>query len=838
MTSSHDFPASFISTLTRAVELRHATPIQGGRELRFQCPTPEHEDQHPSACWNPESAVWRCHVCGAGGGAIDLARLLGVPLPDRDDGRPAFPRTDPRPASKPRPIQPVPPPTYYEYQDEQGQALFRVVRRNLPNGKKDIHQERWTGSGWAAKLQGVRLVPYRLPELIRSSVDDPVFVVEGEKCADALARLGCVATTNSGGAGKWLPEYRDHFRDRDVIVLPDNDEPGRKHGASVVASLGPVAESIQIVTLPGLSEKGDIADWLAMGQTLDDLAELVEGNPDPWSADTASETDGETDGETDSETTEDSDSDETEPWPEIIPLDNGPLPDFPAHQLGSPVAEFVEALATETQTPQALAGGVALGVLSATLGGKYLLHAGSGWTEPVNLYQWIFLDSGNRKSSVFRTACRPIVEYERERATSDRMERSRWEAKRRIAEQEYNAAIKKADTGGETEALQAESAKIDLDQMRPPRITQIIFDDVTPEAMSVALADQGGAIAVMSAEGGLVANVGGRYTNAPNFDVLLKAHEGDELRVNRVGREGEYVSRPAATICIAAQPVVASEMGKISGFRAKGGPARFLSHFPPSPLGSRSAQSRPVPDHLTEQWHALVRSLLDLQRSTTTDASGDRLPNPIHLSGAARRVLHAFQEEIEPQLGRDGALAGLTDWGSKLPGAALRIAGLLHVAGCVAASQPVSLTMRADTMERAVAIARYFIPHAIVFFEQVEQSGSNAARQVLDKLLDMPDDPTNRRTRRRLHQLLRQRPTFKVSSSLDAPLRLLEEYGYIRVAKITGPDGGRPTEVITLSPLTQNPQNTQNPPRWTDPPETVVRPCVESKDYPDTIASD
>jgi len=49
-----------------------------GSEIRFRCVVVGHEDRRPSARWHPERHVWRCDVCGVGGGAVDLARRLGI----------------------------------------------------------------------------------------------------------------------------------------------------------------------------------------------------------------------------------------------------------------------------------------------------------------------------------------------------------------------------------------------------------------------------------------------------------------------------------------------------------------------------------------------------------------------------------------------------------------------------------------------------------------------------------------------------------------------------------------------------------------------------------------
>ena len=116
-------------------------------------------------------------------------------------------------------------------------------------------------------------VLYRLPEVVSA---DQVFVVEGEKDSDRLGGLGLTVTTNVGGAGKWRTEYSDSLKNKDVVILPDNDEPGRKHAAQVARSLSGKAKSIKVVELPGLPPKGDVSDWLDAGGTLDQLIDLVE----------------------------------------------------------------------------------------------------------------------------------------------------------------------------------------------------------------------------------------------------------------------------------------------------------------------------------------------------------------------------------------------------------------------------------------------------------------------------------------------------------------------------------------------------------------------------------
>lgn len=167
----------------------------------------------------------------------------------------------------------------YDYRDASGALLYQVVRFD-PKGFKQRRPDPTQPGGWSWNLQGVARLPYKLPELIEAiALERTVYVVEGEKDADALAAIGLTATTNAGGAGKWLDRYGPHFRGAHVVILPDNDQPGQRHAAQVATSLQGVAASVRIVELPNLAPKGDVFDWLAQGGTAQDLEALVAARP-------------------------------------------------------------------------------------------------------------------------------------------------------------------------------------------------------------------------------------------------------------------------------------------------------------------------------------------------------------------------------------------------------------------------------------------------------------------------------------------------------------------------------------------------------------------------------
>ncbi|MFZ4773715.1 MAG: phage/plasmid primase, P4 family [Terrimicrobiaceae bacterium] len=157
----------------------------------------------------------------------------------------------------------------YNYHDEHGTILFQCVRYH-PKTFRQRQPDR--NGGWIWDLKGVRLVLYRLPELLASK--ELVFIVEGEKDADNLTRLGLVGTCNPMGAGKWRKDYTHFFKNRRVFIIPDKDEPGRKHANAVNAALSAVAESVLVLELPGAGK--DFSDWVANGGTRQQLLEMTE----------------------------------------------------------------------------------------------------------------------------------------------------------------------------------------------------------------------------------------------------------------------------------------------------------------------------------------------------------------------------------------------------------------------------------------------------------------------------------------------------------------------------------------------------------------------------------
>ena len=244
-------------------ELKRAGAEIKGKSIK--CPF--HDDTHPSGgIYQNGSGFWKykCHGCGFGGDVFDVrAKIKNCPVGDvlKETGGNG---------TKRKII------ATYDYRDETGELLYQVVRYD----PKNFRYRRPEGNGgWVWNLNGTTRILYRLPELIKAEREGWAFLLEGEKDVDRLSSLQLTATTAPMGAGKWRKDYNEFFRNRHVVILPDNDKQGRDHAHKVAQDLVDIAEEVKIIKLPGLPEKGDVSDWLDSGGTRAELLSLVEQTP-------------------------------------------------------------------------------------------------------------------------------------------------------------------------------------------------------------------------------------------------------------------------------------------------------------------------------------------------------------------------------------------------------------------------------------------------------------------------------------------------------------------------------------------------------------------------------
>lgn len=198
MTSPSRVPPDGASAVLERL-LSRLEGVNGGPSGQYTALCPAHADRGPSlsVTQTGDKILVNCH---AGCETADVLEKIGLKWADlfSNGDKSAAPDT------KKKRLEAT-----YQYPDESGDLLYEILKYRLPSGDKTFRQRRPDGEGgWLYNLKGTGRVLYGLPEVVRAvQSGNLIFIVEGEKDADALRALGLVATTNPGGAGKWRPEF-------------------------------------------------------------------------------------------------------------------------------------------------------------------------------------------------------------------------------------------------------------------------------------------------------------------------------------------------------------------------------------------------------------------------------------------------------------------------------------------------------------------------------------------------------------------------------------------------------------------------------------------------------
>jgi 5S rRNA maturation endonuclease (ribonuclease M5) len=236
-------------------------------------PCPAHDDGNASLHVAPGTTQPVVMTCHAGcriedillEGRIDPQSLM-APRDEMDTRAPEGEWTPAGPASH-----------IYPYTDEEGTLLFEVLRIPQEGGNKTFrqrHPDPEKKSGWTWNMDGVRRVPYRLPEVLAAKAEGrTIYIVEGEKDVETLRRRGEVATTSPMGAGKWSPAFSELLSACNIVIVPDTDTPGRTHARMVREQL--MDHGCTVSVREPMNGAKDITEHFEKGGSLASLLETI-----------------------------------------------------------------------------------------------------------------------------------------------------------------------------------------------------------------------------------------------------------------------------------------------------------------------------------------------------------------------------------------------------------------------------------------------------------------------------------------------------------------------------------------------------------------------------------
>jgi putative DNA primase/helicase len=679
-----------------------------------------HHDRTPSLSVNLETGLWNCFAgCGGGDAFSFYQRLKGVDFPTalkeiagmqgiEGTGKPSVVAT-------------------FEYKSADGKTLY--VKERMEPGRsgrgKEFRFKHSKGDTWVSG-RGHDPVLYNLPQI--SGAKKIVFV-EGEGKADLLMKWGLPATTlDSGADSGWRDQYTEILEGKEkVVILPDNDQPGRSYALKIANVLHGKVGEIKMVELPGLQEKGDILNWVkAKGNDKARLVELIKAHP-AWEPD---------ENEIKSFLSVKSTCKE---WEEPVLFGQIETPDISASALPSWLGDYTEAVSKHTQTPSALSVMLSLSTIATCIQKRFDVSPfNDGYSEPLSVWTVSVLPPAGRKTAVISAVTEPLISWEKEKAELMQEEMAEVETSRTVSlkriENLQIAAAKDKDSVGRNRLVKEilELKEQTPEEKRPPRLWT---GDVTPERLQNLMAEYGERMALLSDEGGIFEVMAGLYSNGrANLDIFLQAHAGKSIRVDR-GSRTAILHKPALTFGLAIQPDVLGDLsrGNKRLFRGNGTLARFLYAIPKSNIGYRDVTKRePIPETIKARYESGIYSLLSIP--PLVDQRNNEIPRILTLNADALKSWVRFSAYVENGLKEGGELCSIQDWGGKLPGAALRIAGLMHVVE----HDTNSLIISKETLERSLDLCELLIAHAKAAFDLMgDDQATIDAKHILRWILDL-----------------------------------------------------------------------------------------------------
>lgn len=576
----------------------------------------------------------------------------------------------------------------HRYNDADGNELFRRVRLKRGDTKhiRPMHRDgmRYGIGELPAPPQGKHLYvpPYPLVET------DPVFVVEGEACADALAKLGLTAITSgscsSADAADWTP-----LRGRAITIWPDNDWPGTGYAAAVVSKLLALGCDVRLVgreVVESLPEGGDVVDWIA--QYPDATADTIRALPttEPATVATAA----------------------AEPEPLRRPLP--PAAPYPLDALGGALRDAARAIHEVVKAPAAMCGTSILA--AASLAAQHLANVKhDSFNEPLSLWAVTIGVSGERKSAVDKWALG--AHYQHEKAAQPDYDAA---VKAFTVEQAaYRAAVAKAKGGGRKANRASIRAALESvgPEPEPPVVPLLVMSEPTLEGAQKQLIKGWPSVGLFSSDagefwGGFSMSAEQKTRTAASLSKLWDNGTFDRLRAKADEVGGKFYGKRVA-LHFMVQPVIAEAVLSDATLAGQGFLPRCLLAWPETVIGTRDYVGEDLHDNpAVRRYWAKVHALLNRDYPLADGKRNELEPRALGLTADAGALWVQFQNATEHALAEGGQFASVQAWGSKAGAQVLRVAGVLTLF-----DNPDAGAIERDAIERAAELVLWHLSEAV-----------------------------------------------------------------------------------------------------------------------------
>jgi len=658
------------------------------------------------------------------------------------------------------------PAALHEYQNTDASPAYWRIRLKHPDGRKWMRPMHWTGDGYtigepAPPVAGKLL--YRLPELLAADPAALVWIVEGESCADALAKLGMVATTSGGSTSAEAADCTP-LRGRRCVVWPDHDKPGAEYADTVsdrLRALGCVVDRVDVAAL-GLPDKGDCVDWLAMhpNATAADVHAL------PLVADES----------------------QTRTAPEPLPDPLPSVPQFDAALLPESVRAWCIDTADGLNVPLdftavpamvALAGAIGRGIAVA-------LRAHGRWFEYPILWGCVVGRPSSGKSPALNPARNMLEKLASIEAEAHAEAMKAHDAQALLAEVSRGTtkdAIRKALKAGDRDHAEALAAGVSGDSEAPPAPRIVVNDSSVEKLGEILNANPRGLVQFRDELAGWLASLDREGREGDRAFWLECWNGSGPYTSDRIGRGTIRVEACAASILGGMQPGKLAEYvrGAVrGGFSDDGLIQRFqLAVYPDMPKSWRYCDRAPQPQAEERAWETF-RRLRNLDLNGIGAESADYCDTPfLRLDAEALELFVQWQTGMMNRLRAGDEPAWMESHLAKYPALVGRLALVLHLADN--GRGPIT----ADTLARALDWCGYLEGHARRMYAPAIDGGLSAAHVLLRKRKELADGFTARDVYRKGWGGL------ATPEAVADALAVLAEYRHLRECRTD--TGGRPT---------------------------------------------
>jgi putative DNA primase/helicase len=600
---------------------------------------------------------------------------------------------------------------------EHGEDIMRVARFDLPDGSKQFRPvHRCGANSWKIGDPPGLLPLYHVDDLGDGVV---VHVCEGEKATEAARSIGLAATTSAHGSAAadksdWTP-----LAGREVVILPDHDDPGAKYARDVARQLHKLSPParVKIVDLPGLPDGGDIVEFIANGGTREDIERRVSGAP-PIDAHALA----------------------AEPWPDPLPLPEGlpPVMPFDFDVLPESLRDWIRDICERMQCPPDYCAATAIVAAGSMIGRKIAIRPKrhDDWQVVPNLYG---VNVG-RPSVMKSPAMKEVLKF-----TAQLEIEAKQEHAKQLAEHEATALLaaatkkvrmevlkKTVKSGGDAQTIANELV---AETTKAPTRRRYIVNDTTVEKLGVILNENPNGVLLFADEFVGLLRCMEREGHEADRGFYLTAWAGDSrYTYDRIGRGTLDIEAAIVSLTGSIQPGVLADYlrGAVSGGRGDDGFIQRLqmSVWPDPPTTWENIDRYPDSDAKAKAYAALKR-LAELTPASVSaerdDYERDALPF-LRFDRDAQDAFDAWRADLETRLRRGdehpAVESHLAKYRSLIPALAL----MLHLLdGSIG---PVTLV----AVKRAIGWGHYLESHARRLYAGVTEAPAIAARLLATRI--------------------------------------------------------------------------------------------------------